>query len=174
MFTLAISSLTTSNLPLFMDLTFQFPMQYCSLQCQTLLTPHSHTHNWVLFLLWACLFILSRVISLLISSSILGTSQSGEFIFQCPIFLPSHTVHGVLKARILKWFAIPFCSGLHFVRTLHHDVRDKVTLTELHVCLGPCSKDASVALKVLLCLQCWVLLAFPKRVIYRKHTIHPF
>ena len=32
-----------------------------------------------------------------------------------------HMVHGVLKARILKWFAIPFSSGLHFVRTLHHD-----------------------------------------------------
>ena len=30
-------------------------------------------------------------------------------------------VHRVLKARILKWFAIPFSSGLHFVRTLHHD-----------------------------------------------------
>ena len=26
-----------------------------------------------------------------------------------------HTVHGVLKARILKWFAIPFSSGPHFV-----------------------------------------------------------
>ena len=24
--------------------------------------------------------------------------------------LPFHTVHGVLKARILKWFAIPFSS----------------------------------------------------------------
>ena len=32
-----------------------------------------------------------------------------------------HMVHGVLKARILKWFAIPFSSGPHFVRTLHHD-----------------------------------------------------
>ena len=32
-----------------------------------------------------------------------------------------HAVHGVLKARILKWFAIPFSSGPHFVRTLHHD-----------------------------------------------------
>ena len=30
-----------------------------------------------------------------------------------------HTVHGVLKARILKWFATPFPSGPHFVRTLH-------------------------------------------------------
>ena len=34
---------------------------------------------------------------------------------------PFHTVHGVLKARKLKWFAIPFSSGPHFVRTLHHD-----------------------------------------------------
>ena len=37
MFTFAISCLTTSNLPWFMDLTFQVPMQYCSLQHQTLL-----------------------------------------------------------------------------------------------------------------------------------------
>ena len=32
-----------------------------------------------------------------------------------------HTVHGVLKARILKWFAIPFSSGPHSVRPLHPD-----------------------------------------------------
>ena len=32
-----------------------------------------------------------------------------------------HTVHGVLKARILKWSAIPFSSGPHSVRPLHHD-----------------------------------------------------
>ena len=37
MLTLAISCLTTSNLPWFMDLTFQVPMQYCSLQHHTLL-----------------------------------------------------------------------------------------------------------------------------------------
>ena len=30
-------------------------------------------------------------------------------------------VHGVLKARILMWFAIPFSSGSHSVRPLHHD-----------------------------------------------------
>ena len=38
-FTLTISCLTTSNLPWFMDLTFQVPMQYCSLQHWTLLSP---------------------------------------------------------------------------------------------------------------------------------------
>ena len=36
-FTLAISCLYTSNLPWFMDLTFQVSMQYCSLQHRTLL-----------------------------------------------------------------------------------------------------------------------------------------
>ena len=62
----------------------------------------------MLFLLWLCLFILSGVISPLITSSILGIYRPWEFIFQCPIFSP---VHGVLKAGILKWFAIPFSSG---------------------------------------------------------------
>ena len=45
----------------------------------------------MLFLLWLHLFILSEVISPLISSSILGTYQPEELIFQCPIFLPFHT-----------------------------------------------------------------------------------
>ena len=44
MFNLAISCLTTSNLPWFMDLTFQVPIQYCSLLHQTLLsTPNTLT-----------------------------------------------------------------------------------------------------------------------------------
>ena len=82
----------------------------------------SHIHNWVLFLLWLHPFILSGVTSPLISSSILGTYQPGEYLFQYPIILPFHTVHGVLKARILKWLAIPFSSGPHSVRPLHHDL----------------------------------------------------
>ena len=50
MFTLAISCLTTSNLPWFMDLTFQVPMQYCSLQHQTLLvSPVTSTTGWCFF-----------------------------------------------------------------------------------------------------------------------------
>ena len=81
----------------------------------------SHIHNWVLFSLWLSLFILPGAISPLFSSSIFGTYQPGKFIFQCPIFLPFHTVHGVLKARMLKRFAIPFSSGPHFVIIFHHD-----------------------------------------------------
>ena len=50
-FILAISCLTTSNLPWFMDLIFQVPMQYCSLQHQTLLLPSvtSTTGYWFCF-----------------------------------------------------------------------------------------------------------------------------
>ena len=103
-----------------MGLTFQVPTQYCSLQHQTLLLSPL-TSTIVLFLLWLHPFILSGVISPLISSSILGTCQPGEFLFQYPIILHFHTVNGVLKARILKWFSIPFSSGPHSVRTLHHD-----------------------------------------------------
>ena len=112
--TLATSCLTASNLSWFMDLTFQVPMQYCSLQHQTLL-PSLVTYTT------RCCFCFGSVSWLLISSSILGTYRPGEFIFQCRIFLPFHTIHGVLKARILKWFAIPFSSGPRFIRTLYYD-----------------------------------------------------
>ena len=103
-----------------MDLAFQVPMQYGSLQHWTLLlSPVTSTVGcWFCF---CSLCILSGVVSPLISSNILGTCWPGEFIFQCHISLPFHTVHGVLKARLLKSFAIPFSSGPHFARTLHHD-----------------------------------------------------
>ena len=107
-------------LPFFMDLTFQVPMQI-ALSASAFTSITSHILNWVLFSLWLHLFILSVCLSPHFSSRILGFYQPGEFIFQCPIFLPFHTVHGVLKARILKWFAILFSSGPRFVRTLHHD-----------------------------------------------------
>ena len=41
------------------------------------------------------------------------------FLFSSQFCCP---VHGVLKARILKWFAIPLSSGPHSVRPLHHDL----------------------------------------------------
>ena len=81
----------------------------------------SHIHVWVLFLLLFHLFILSGVISPLISSSILGTYRPGEFIFQCPIFLPFHTLHGVLKV-----------SGLPFPSPADH------VLSELSTVTHPC------------------------------------
>ena len=77
----------------------------------------SHIHNWVSF----CFGFVSSFLSSLISCSILDTYWPGEVIFWCTIFLPFHAVHGVLKAIIRKWFAIPFPSGPRFVKTLHHD-----------------------------------------------------
>ena len=96
-------------------------MQLFSLQHWTLLLSLVISTTGLLFLLWFHPFILSGVISPLISSSILGTYRLGDFIFQCPIFLPFHTVHRILKARILKWFSIPLSRVPHSVRLLHHD-----------------------------------------------------
>ena len=64
------------------------PSSYAILLCTAsdLGSITSHIHNWVLFFLWIHPFIFSEVISSLISSSILGTYQHGEFLFQCPIF----------------------------------------------------------------------------------------
>ena len=121
-FTPAISCLTTSNLPWFMDLIFQVPVKYCSLQHQTLLPSPVTSTTGCCFLLWLHLFILSGIISPLISSNILGSYGPEEFIFQCHILFPFHAVHGVLSAGILKWFAFPFSSGPHFIRTLHRDL----------------------------------------------------
>ena len=121
MFTLVISCLTTSNLDLFTDLTNLGSYETLLSTASNLTSITSPIHNWVLSLLWLYPFILSGVMSPLISRSILGTYQPGEFIFHCPFFCPYHNVHGVLKARILKRFAIPFSSGPHSIRPLHHD-----------------------------------------------------
>ena len=98
-------------------------MQFCSLQHWTSLSPpdvcttaSAQMHN--AFPLWPSLFTLSGAISLLFPSSILDTYRrwGGEAHLLASYLLPFHTVHGVLEARILKWFAIPLSSGPHFVR----------------------------------------------------------
>ena len=66
-----------------MALTFQVPMQYCSLQHQTLLlSPVTSTTGYCFCFGSIHPFILSGVISPLISSSILGTYRPGDFLFQ--------------------------------------------------------------------------------------------
>ena len=121
MFTLVISCLTTSNLPLTHGPNIPGSYAILLFTGSDFTSITNHIHSWALFLIWLHLCILSGVISPLFFSSILGIFQPGEFIFQCPTFLPFHTVHGILKARILKWFAFPFSSAPRFVRTLQHD-----------------------------------------------------
>ena len=117
MFTLAIFCLTTSNLPWFMDLTFQVPMQYCSVfTASDLASITSHIHSWVLFCFGSVSSFFLESFLHWSPGAYWAPTDLGSSSLQCPIFLPFHTVHGVLKARILKWFSIPFSSGPHFVR----------------------------------------------------------
>ena len=94
------------------------------------LSQHQGLSQWVgslhlEFLHWPSCFILSGAISIincpsLFPSSILDTFWPGRLIFWRDIFLPFRTVHGVLAARILAWFAILSSRGPRFVRTLYH------------------------------------------------------
>ena len=59
MLTLAISCLTTSYLPWFMDLEFQVPLQYCSLQHRTLHpSPVTSTTGCCFYFAYICSFFL--------------------------------------------------------------------------------------------------------------------
>ena len=92
---LAISCLTTSNLSWFMDLTFQVPMQYCSLLHQALISPPDTFTAGLFFLLWLKLFIPSGATSLLFPSSILGT--------YCPVVEKEMATHSSILAWRILW-----------------------------------------------------------------------
>ena len=110
MFTLAISCLTTSNLPWFMDLTFRVPMQYCSLQHQTL--PTSPVTSTAGLALAPSLHSFCSCFSLF-SSSTMGTYQPGEFIFQCHIFLLFILFMGFSRQEY--WKGLPFPSPMEHI-----------------------------------------------------------
>ena len=130
-FTLTISCLNT-NLTWFIDLNSQIPMQYCSFQHWTLLSPLYMSPVWHAF--WFSLFTGSRAMPLAFASNILVTYYPVEWeglIIQCHIFLTFCTIHGVLCHSLLF--------GLHFVRPLHRDLsilggpaRHGLYFTELH------------------------------------------
>ena len=96
-FTFAISCLTTFNLPGFMDLTFQVPMQYYSLQHQTLLpSPVTSTTG--------CCFCFGSVSSFFLELFILWSPVA----YWAPINLGSSSF------SVLSFFAFSYCSwGSH-------------------------------------------------------------
>ena len=103
-----------------MDLTFQVPMQYCFYSIGRCFYHQSYPQLGVVFALapslhsiWSC--------SPLFSSSILVTSQPGEFVFQCCIFLLFHTVHGVHGQE--------YWSGLLFPSPVDHVLSELFTMT---------------------------------------------
>ena len=119
MFILAISCLTTSTLPWFMDLTFQVPMQYCSLQHQNFfLSPVTSTTG--------CCFCFGFISSFFLEL----------FLHWSPVahWTPTdlgHLSFSVLSFCLFIWFmgfsrqeywsGLPFSSGPCFVRTLYHN-----------------------------------------------------
>ena len=93
-FTLAIACLTKSYLTWFIELTFQIPMQYCSLQHQALLSPTDTSFSSYF--------------------STLPQYQIGHLPAWVTHLLVLSFCLFILETRTLKWFAIPFPSRTTF------------------------------------------------------------
>jgi len=120
---LFISCSTMYNLPWFTDLTFQVPMQYRSLQHQTLLSSQgTYTIECHFCLGPVSSFFLDLLVILLhsYSSSILDTFWPAHLVVSY-LFAFSYCSY-VLQARILEYAAISSSREPRFVRTLHHDL----------------------------------------------------
>ena len=121
MFTLAISYLTTSNFPWFMYLTFQIPMQYCSLQHQTLLpSPVISTTGWC--------FCFGSVSSFFLEL----------FFYQSPVTYWAPTDLGSLSFSVLSFCLFilfmgfsrqEYWSGLPFPSPVDHVLSELSTMT---------------------------------------------
>ena len=110
-FTLVISCLTTSNLPWFMDLKFQVLCNIALYSTGPCFHLESHPELSVV-LLWLCLFILSGIISPLISSSLLGTYWPGD-IFSILSFCLFILFMGFPRQEY--WSSLPFPSPVDHI-----------------------------------------------------------
>ena len=123
MFILAISCLTTSTLPWFMDLTFQVPMQYCSLQHQNFfLSPVTSTTG--------CCFCFGFISSFFLEL----------FLHWSPVahWTPTdlgHLSFSVLSFCLFIWFMgfsrQEYWSGLPFHSPVDHVLLELSTITHL-------------------------------------------
>ena len=108
-FTLAISCLTTFQFALIHGSNNPGSYAILLFTALDLASITSHIHSWVLFFLWLHPFILSGVVSPLISSSILGSS------FFSVLFLPLYPTLLMGFSRQEYWSGLPFpflCSSL--------------------------------------------------------------
>ena len=121
MFTLVISCLTTSNIPWFMDLTFQVPIQCCSLQHQTLLlspvtSTAGHCFNFgSVFSLFLELFLHSSPVTHWVPTD-LGSSSFSVLSF-CLFIL------------FMGFSGQEYWSGLPFPSTVDHILSELSTMT---------------------------------------------
>ena len=103
MFTLAISCLTTSNVPWFMDLALQVPVQYCSYSIGLYFHHQSHPLLGIVFALrigvW--LFLLSAVLVVFFHWW-LSPDEATVFQIMLRVFPSCHTSHSLLLLGILQ------------------------------------------------------------------------
>ena len=121
MFTLAISCLTTSNFALIHGPNIPGSYAILLFTASDLASITSDIHSWVLFLLWLHPFILSGVISPLISSSKLGTYWPGEFLFGMLSFC--------LFILFIGFSRQEYWSGLPLPSPVDHILSDLSTMT---------------------------------------------
>ena len=116
MLTHAISCLTTSNLPWFMDLTFQVPMQYSSLKHQTLLPSPATSTTGCCFCFGPSSSFFLELLLHWSPAAYCAPTDLGSW----SLSVLSFCLFILFKAGILKWLAFPFSIGPHFVRNLHY------------------------------------------------------
>ena len=115
MFTLAISCLTASSFPWFMDLTFQVPIHYCSLQHRILLSsPDKSTAECHVHFGPATSFILGQWVILLCSSPV-DTIRAGVLLCSCHIYIYIYIyiwsfIHFMRFLWQVYWHSLPFPS----------------------------------------------------------------
>ena len=119
-FTLAISWLTTSNLPWFMDLTFQVPMQYCSLQHRTLLLSAVISTAGCCFCFGSIPLFFLELFFHWSPVACWAPTDLGSSSFSVLCFCLFILFMGFSRQEY--WSGLPFPSpvGHIFVRTLHH------------------------------------------------------
>ena len=128
-FTLAISCMTTSNLPWFMDLTFQAPMQYCSLRHQTVfLSPVTYTTGcfFVLF----CFFCFGSVSSFFLELFL----HSSPVAYWAPTDLGSSSFSVLSFCLFLLFMGFSrqeYWSGLPFPSPVDYTLSELSTMTHL-------------------------------------------
>ena len=101
---------------------FQFSMQYYSFQYQNLLpSPVTSTIGCCFRFGSASSFFLELFLhpSPVAYRALTNLGSSSFSVISFCLFFK--IFHGILKSKILKWFAIPFSSEPRFVRTLPHD-----------------------------------------------------
>ena len=124
MFIPAISCLTTSNLPWFMDLTFQVPMQYCSLQ------------HWIMLLSsvpsrTGCCFCFGSIPSFFLQLFLHWSSV----VYWAPTHLGSSSFNVLSFCLFILFMGFSrqeYWSGLPFPSLVDHILSDLSTMT----CLG--------------------------------------